>query len=108
MAKRNKVSTLAWLLIAMVIVIYGYSAWAVWDSAEPLNSLSTLATIIGISVLGGLIIGLVVFWFVMILDAIGNKKLSGFEKLLWVVAFFLFGPLLAILYYYVASSHRKK
>ena len=50
---------------------------------------------------------LIIFWIFMFLDVIKNNKIKDTEKLLWGIGMLIF-PILAIIYFFVASTKQKR
>jgi uncharacterized RDD family membrane protein YckC len=54
----------------------------------------------------GVIIGVLlsIFWLWMLIDAIGNPRLKGGEKVIWVLVVFFFHIIGAAIYYFVGRG----
>ena len=47
-----------------------------------------------------------VFWIAMLINAIGNKRLSGTEKIVWVLVIVFLHFLGALIYYFVGKDRK--
>ncbi len=47
-----------------------------------------------------------VFWIIMLINAIGNNRLSGTEKVVWVLVIIFLHFLGALIYYFVGKDRK--
>jgi apolipoprotein N-acyltransferase len=73
--KRNK-DYLKAASIVVAFITLGVTLFAWWNSYDLLNTLGTVAVVIGISLLPAVFLFLLVFWIKMLIDSARQKRLG--------------------------------
>lgn len=80
-----KVTSLVVAIITLVVTLIGW-----WDSSNLLNTLGSVAVVIGVSLLPALLLFLIIFWLKMLVDSARQKRWIWFLAILLGDVFFAY------------------